>query len=136
MPRPFMWRVSVSTALPVYRHSPRAGIGHWPLLIALADHFRQAPWYLTDPGDAQRVIDTYSQLDLLRALREASVQRVRSGTGSAVNPSTAMWATAASVRTVRASCSLTSSAAGPHGFPTRNQLNLPITTRRVRSVRD
>ncbi|MFI6771452.1 hypothetical protein [Nocardia sp. NPDC050412] len=77
MPRPFMWRVSVSTALPVYRHSPRAGIGHWPLLIALADHFRQAPWYLTDPGDAQRVIDTYSQLDLLRALREAGVQRVR-----------------------------------------------------------
>ncbi|WP_431949232.1 hypothetical protein [Nocardia lijiangensis] len=47
------------------------------LLIALADHFRQDLWFLTDPGDAQRVIDAYSQLDLLRALREAGVRRVR-----------------------------------------------------------
>ncbi|WP_330179092.1 hypothetical protein OHB26_21625 [Nocardia sp. NBC_01503] len=47
------------------------------LLTALAEHFNQAPWFLTDSGRAQRVIDTYVQLDLLRALREAGVRRVR-----------------------------------------------------------
>jgi len=47
------------------------------LLVALAGYFRQPPWYLTDPGDAQRVIDTHSQLDLLLALRDAGVRRVR-----------------------------------------------------------
>ena len=47
------------------------------LLAALADHFNQGSWYLTEPGDSRRVIDTYVQLDLLRALREAGVRRVR-----------------------------------------------------------
>ncbi|WP_024802748.1 hypothetical protein [Nocardia sp. BMG51109] len=47
------------------------------LLVSLAEYFSQAPWYLTDPGDAPRVVDAYSQLDLLRALRDAGVQRVR-----------------------------------------------------------
>ena len=47
------------------------------LLTALADHFSQAAWYPTDPGDAERVIDAHIQLELLRALREAGVHRVR-----------------------------------------------------------
>lgn len=58
----------------------RTGTGGVPsgqLLAALADHFNQASWFLTDSGAAQRVVDTYVQLDLLRALREAGVHRVR-----------------------------------------------------------
>lgn len=47
------------------------------LLAAIAEHFRQEPWYLTDPGDADRVLALHTQLDLLRALRDSGVNHVR-----------------------------------------------------------
>ncbi|MGO4613048.1 hypothetical protein AB4305_03730 [Nocardia sp. 2YAB30] len=58
----------------------RDGTGPAPsteVLTTVAQHFKQEPWYLTDSGDVQRVVDAYVQLDLLRALREAGVRRVR-----------------------------------------------------------
>ncbi|NNH69338.1 hypothetical protein HLB23_05535 [Nocardia uniformis] len=58
----------------------RAGTDGAPsarLLAALAEHFDQPPWFLSDSETSQRVVDTYVQLDLLRALREAGVRRVR-----------------------------------------------------------
>lgn len=47
------------------------------VLAALAQHFHQQPWFLLEAGDSPRVVDTYMQLDLLRALRDAGVRRVR-----------------------------------------------------------
>ena len=47
------------------------------LLVELAHHFNQPPWYLTDPGDTPRVRDAHSQLELLATLRDAGVHRVR-----------------------------------------------------------
>ncbi|WP_406279439.1 hypothetical protein OH799_11985 [Nocardia sp. NBC_00881] len=47
------------------------------LLTAVAQHFNQEPWFLVEAGDTPRVVDAYVQLDLLRALREAGVRRVR-----------------------------------------------------------
>ncbi|WP_327116529.1 hypothetical protein OHB12_04850 [Nocardia sp. NBC_01730] len=47
------------------------------LLTAVARHFNQEPWFLVEAGDTPRVVDAYVQLDLLRALREAGVRRVR-----------------------------------------------------------
>lgn len=58
----------------------RAGTDDTPseqVLTALAEHFNQASWFLLDSGAAQRVADTYIQLDLLRALRESGVRRIR-----------------------------------------------------------
>ncbi|MEU7765070.1 hypothetical protein AB0B25_08100 [Nocardia sp. NPDC049190] len=58
----------------------RAGAGPVPspdVLTSVAQHFNQESWYLTDSGDVQRVVDAYVQLELLRALREAGVRRVR-----------------------------------------------------------
>jgi hypothetical protein len=47
------------------------------VLAALARYFNQPAWYLTDPGDTQRVRDAHSQLELLATLRDAGVHRVR-----------------------------------------------------------
>ncbi|WP_155981279.1 hypothetical protein [Nocardia sp. BMG111209] len=57
--------------------SGRIGDAAPELLAAIAEHFGQEPWYLTDPGDADRVLALHTQLDLLRALRDAGVNRVR-----------------------------------------------------------
>ncbi|WP_327119041.1 hypothetical protein OHB12_12240 [Nocardia sp. NBC_01730] len=54
-----------------------AGASSTELLTAVARHFKQEPWFLIEAGDVQRVVDAYVQLDLLRALREAGVRRVR-----------------------------------------------------------
>ncbi len=47
------------------------------LLAAIAEHFHQAPWYLTDAGDTDRVVALHTQLELLLALRDSGVNHVR-----------------------------------------------------------
>jgi len=47
------------------------------LLAALAEHFRQAPWYLVDAGDSGRVRTLHTQLDTLAALRDSGVSSIR-----------------------------------------------------------
>lgn len=47
------------------------------LLAAIATYFRQPTWYLTDPGDAERVINHHVQLNVLRAARDLGVGRAR-----------------------------------------------------------
>ncbi|WP_225730977.1 MULTISPECIES: hypothetical protein [unclassified Nocardia] len=58
----------------------RAGTAPHPpatVLIALAAHFRQPSWYLTEDSDAVRVMAMHVQLGLLRVLRDSGVSRVK-----------------------------------------------------------